>query len=245
MKRMHGVLVASAFATLGCSAAWPAAGGAGRAVRHVRADVTARPGAGGVESSATSVLSRESRADTTKPAGAATTWYEPGPDDPRSHAEERRPNVHATPLAMGLAYDLRGFVSGRPRGTAHEIRALIGKGIFGGSIGVHVPSGRLGLGLEIGRHWGVPLGLTVRKSELFLVFPTVEPRLLLSLTAGDEIWRSAILAIGTSGFGVRAVRLPFATEIRLPTLHILGLPFNGRGSVAVEAGISLAAHYTL
>jgi hypothetical protein len=174
-----------------------------------------------------------------------TTWYEPKPDDPRLPEKESGPSARSAPLNIGVAYDIRGFVSGRPEGTAHEIRALVGKGLVAGSLGIHIPSARIGLGVEIGRHWGIPLGVSVRRSELFLAWPTCEPRLLLSPSAGDQVWKSAVLAIGTSGFGLRAARLPFVLEIRLPTLHIFGMPFNGRGSAAVAAGAALVAYYGL
>lgn len=138
-------------------------------------------------------------------------------------------------------YSPLGFVAGNPEGVGHELRLSFGIPAVGGSIGVYFPDQRLVTGLEFLKHWGVSLGSA---QKVFLMLPTVEPRLLWRMQSGEPAAQRVALAVGTALTGIRWTEGRWVIDFRVPRLDVWTMP-SSRHSEDRPWALSLGASLSL
>jgi hypothetical protein len=140
-----------------------------------------------------------------KAAGSELAWYIPTRQDPAPPPPPAPPNR----WALGGLFDVHSFMSGGlVEGTASEIRFRAG-GLYNAAVlGVIFPRNLFVVGYDGLRYNGVPV-YRGETSSIHVLFPTLEPRLVL----GSDV---RVLAFGSALTGLRYARCPMFVDFRIP-----------------------------
>jgi hypothetical protein len=172
-------------------------------------------------------------------------WYQPGPRDPRlpsaAEAEHKRHHATARAALYGMV-DSHAFVLGRVSGVGTEIRVGMSGRYLGFTLGTYLPTADVSIGADFFRHSGWRVAGS-QAHALWLLAPTIEPRVFFSPRFDANSGQRTVVALGTSLFGVRLTHGHCLVDLRLPRIDGWVMPFTTRTSGAMSLGGSLVVGY--
>jgi len=177
-------------------------------------------------------------------ADAVVDWYQPGPRDPRlpPHGAEHWRHRDLTRMAAYGMVDGHSFVLGRVSGVGTELRVGASGRYVGLTLGTYLPTADVSIGADFFRHSGWRAAGSGARA-LWLLAPTLEPRVFFSPRFDAGAGQRTIVALGSSLFGLRLTHEHCLVDLRLPRVDGWVMPFTSRTSGAMSVGASLVLGY--
>ena len=145
-------------------------------------------------------------------------------------------------MALYGMVDSHAFVLGRLSGVGTEIRVGASGRYVGLTLGTYLPTADVSLGVDFFRHSGWRAAGSGTHA-LWLLAPTLEPRVFFSPRFDVNAGQRTIVAVGSSLFGVRLTHGHCLVDLRLPRVDGWVMPFTSRTSGAMSLGASLVLGY--